>query len=833
MKSVRFNSLASLVMAVALTIGLAACGGSSSTTPTPEPMPDPIEVERDGISAALAAAEMAVAAVNDEATDDVVAAADMAVAAAMQAIAGATHITSGEASTNRASLATIQGQLNMAKASRTMSMTLASQRMGISDALAAARTAVDAVQDDSDDATVTAAEQAVMAASAAIDAAGDIPSSEAAAERTKVATLQSDLDAAKASRQMALDDAAAERQAAMEEEARRTEQLAAITMAIDVARTAVAAVNDGSTQQEVDDANDAVANARAKIDEADDVAESVKATHMASVDTIAMSLSNAETSRNAAIAASQELANQRMAISNAIAAAQAAVDAVGDDSSEAVVEAAQEAITDAKVVIAGQADVPQAEKDANNGTVDAIMAQFTTARESRTAKMEADALAERERMAMAAATAAKLYKGIYPPAAVATGTGVGDVHAAYNDAGTPTDAAADTHIMVTYGSGGDTPVVVTRALSEDKRTTVTANHGWQGKRYHRTTPASEGTYEAFVYSNVEDSTEGRKFGHADPGTGEGRDYEYMINADGILDEANADGVGETADAFVPARVDSPNFDQSAGIKEFDLPENTVAVMIAGSYHGVSGTYSCEPTDGNTCASQVATTGFTLGMTADDTNVFTPDAGTWTFTPSNSSARVTEATDTAYASYGWWLHKTENDLTYTASAFVDEKGAVPAAEALDALNGTARYVGGAAGKYALTSATGGTNDSGHFTARATLEADFTNNSDSDAISGTIDTFIGADGQPRNWSVKLNESDIGDTGGIGSAGDGTDPVMTVWTIGDTDGAADGNWTGTLRNNGDDGVPQVATGTFYSTHGTLGGEGRMVGAFGADRE
>ena len=85
-------------------------------------------------------------------------------------------------------------------------------------------------------------------------------------------------------------------------------------------------------------------------------------------------------------------------------------------------------------------------------------------------------------------------------------------------------------------------------------------------------------------------------------------------------------------------------------------------------------------------------------------------------------------DAIYASYGWWLHKSEDDSKgYTASAFVDDgKGAVRRLEGIQriaGLRGTATYVGGAAGKYALSSSTGGTNDAGHFTAKATLEADF--------------------------------------------------------------------------------------------------------------
>ena len=244
------------------------------------------------------------------------------------------------------------------------------------------------------------------------------------------------------------------------------------------------------------------------------------------------------------------------------------------------------------------------------------------------------------------------------------------------------------------------------------------------------------------------------------------------------------------------------------------PSGGRIINIPGSFHGVSGTYNCTPSSGPAgCSASVAAKGFTL------------EDGAWTFTPGDANARVMSAADTDYASYGWWLHKGANDGPFTASAFVAEKGTVAAATGLTDLNGTATYMGGAAGKYALSSSTGGTNDAGHFTARAMLQADFTNNTAATAISGTLDNFMGADDQPRDWEVELGGSAITDDGDIGASEDGT-----VWTIGGTDADASGQWSGTLRNNGTDGVPQVATGTFYSEYGTAG---KMVGGFGATEQ
>ena len=80
MKSVKFNPLTSLVMAAALAIGLAACGGSSSTTtampePEPEPMPAPPTDLEETQMAAKAAADAAMAS-SDAAADSASDAAD-------------------------------------------------------------------------------------------------------------------------------------------------------------------------------------------------------------------------------------------------------------------------------------------------------------------------------------------------------------------------------------------------------------------------------------------------------------------------------------------------------------------------------------------------------------------------------------------------------------------------------------------------------------------------------------------------------------------------------------------------------------------------------------
>ena len=378
--------------------------------------------------------------------------------------------------------------------------------------------------------------------------------------------------------------------------------------------------------------------------------------------------------------------------------------------------------------------------------------------------------------------------------------------------GAATYDGGDFRIQRSSSGVGSTPVV----LSEDKMAMVAANHGWKGMKL-TAAPNGDGTYEAVVYSNVGAPTQGKKFGSADIVSDTGA-YEYQL-LNGRLALATL--------TATPANVAITGVTRTAGTETFKLPDpnpgGATIINVPGSFHGVSGTYSCDTGTGRdqTCTAAVAAAGgFTLGGT-----------GRWSFKPDDPNDRVTDSPDTNYASYGWWIFESEDGNTFHASAFAIVRGTVPDAAGITALLGTATYSGGAAGKYALISSTGGTNDAGHFTADATLEANFNTN----MVTGTIDNFMGADGMSRDWSVELKENLVGNAGHIDSLGDGNGfGEDTVWTIGGTAAGTAaieaGDWTGQLRNNGDDGVPQVATGTFYTLYDRVG---KMVGAFGATKD
>ena len=513
-------------------------------------------------------------------------------------------------------------------------------------------------------------------------------------------------------------------------------------------------------------ASAAIANLQAALDAADDVSAADKAPYQTTLD-----------NANAAVTTAQgnldtqgRMAAQRAAIMSAVTTARAAVMKIDDDASDMLVDAADNAMTalqgaiDGAVDLAGDSDVASAE-----GTHATLAGQLSAAKISRTAKLNADRDATIKAMA---AMAAKMHTGI----------GIN-----------PLSRSAASF-------SGDNLMVSGVTLSKTDAV-VGALDGWDGARFTgKGVGASPTMYEAVIYTDLDKPMQDDALTFA-------KAYEGRIVA-----ETNEMVIDLGADWV---KVASASFNQLAGTKEFDLESpNHVRVVITGTFDGVDGTYYCEPGNNVKCSAKKVKGGFELG------------GGTWNFLATNLQQKLAPpdpTLDIVYPAYGWWVG-TDGDGAYTVTAFTANRGSVELASGINDLEGTATYSGGAAGQYALSSATGGENDSGAFTARATLEANFSD----EKVSGTVDRFVGADGKSRDWSVALSKSTVSDTGGInGGEAKGT----TVWTIGETAGADSGEWSGGLfENDSVSKVPQVATGTFHSTHGA---GARMVGAFGAKAE
>ena len=389
-----------------------------------------------------------------------------------------------------------------------------------------------------------------------------------------------------------------------------------------------------------------------------------------------------------------------------------------------------------------------------------------------------------------------------------------------------TQGTDDGNIELRDSSISTTPPIT---IPEDKKTTVAALSGWTGKRYFKAEPVGtdDGTFEAHVYTKGSESSEGDPF-NEEYDLGEGAN-----TTPNIFEGNEASFVTEDGDGV--KRIASSSFDQTAGVKVFDAGSQS-SLTFSGSYHGVSGTYTCTPTSTGKCAVNKVSGGFQLGITTTLSNVFAGNDAQWTFTPGNPAAKVQNAGGDPLASFGWWVHQPSEDAEWSAGVFTQDRttsGAPVAPTGLnDALDsGTATYKGHAVGKYALYSTTGGTNDAGHFIADATLTATWRAGT-ADTLAGTIENFKGSDNEARPWEVTLKSAPISDGGVID-----LDAVGTVWEIDDSKAVDSGNWDAQLWNTSTasggvepDRIPGVVTGTFHTLYND---DGKMIGAFGADQQ
>ena len=134
---------------------------------------------------------------------------------------------------------------------------------------------------------------------------------------------------------------------------------------------------------------------------------------------------------------------------------------------------------------------------------------------------------------------------------------------------------------------------------------------------------------------------------------------------------------------------------------------------------------------------------------------------------------------------------------------------------------------------------GTGNGGHFTAAAMLTAKFGANAapNNGGVSGTINNFRLNDGsEDPGWSVELKLA--GWDSGTDTFGGTGNEAMTVWSINGNKSPESGTWSrqaydempGDAPDGDGSNIPTTVTGTFYSEFGTVG---RMVGAFGADKQ
>lgn len=236
------------------------------------------------------------------------------------------------------------------------------------------------------------------------------------------------------------------------------------------------------------------------------------------------------------------------------------------------------------------------------------------------------------------------------------------------------------------------------------------------------------------------------------------------------------------------------------------------ISFPGTYAGAPGYYRCtEGGSSNDCESQATNNGIQL-------------SSSWLFDP-DGGAMAREADD-EFSFFGWWLRVDANE-DYSVDVFHGNVGGTAITDAdFNALTGTATYMGPAAGKFAINPQLPGTTPmGGHFTATATLEADFEDGTGADpagSISGTIHDFM-HDGTALPWTVTFSDDAIVTTDAQHVSGDDV-----AWTIDGEKSSSTGQWSGNFRNQGSNDVPTTITGEFATTYNSE--VGRIEGAFGA---
>ena len=292
---------------------------------------------------------------------------------------------------------------------------------------------------------------------------------------------------------------------------------------------------------------------------------------------------------------------------------------------------------------------------------------------------------------------------------------------------------------------------------------------------------------------------------------------HELTGDVLSIDADAD-----ADAHVKL-ISAPAFTHSGRMNHDPDPSKADDVArIRGMFNGASGEYRCTAATATTCASHDSSMGVRL-------------SGTWIFDP-DSGAMASKADD-AYGYFGWWLRKAGGTATPEvvpfsgATGLTATNGGLLAASTFAALGGKATYKGAAVGKYAMNRGADQYATGGHWTADATLTADFGDETARGSISGMIDGFM-AGGESMDWTVTLRKVILSagapgefDSSAATAADDGP-----VWSIGGMAAAGAGSWKGILYSEGKDGVPDAAVGTFSTAYGSVG---HMAGAFGVHAE
>ena len=223
------------------------------------------------------------------------------------------------------------------------------------------------------------------------------------------------------------------------------------------------------------------------------------------------------------------------------------------------------------------------------------------------------------------------------------------------------------------------------------------------------------------------------------------------------------------------------------------------VQVGGTYDGVSGTFRCVA---------ASCTGTKTGITLTDLVPLTErvrslaTVADWSFKPGSFNSGVRQMEDTEYLYFGIWA--SEPELASQDHDYEYITGGSPTFTAVDTLSGTARFSGGAVGKYVTRNQVGQSAKIGTFTAAANFTAAF---GATPTLEGTITDFRDGSQALTGWSVHL---------GGGTAGSPSNAPATFTSGAVNDGiatariggvAAEGQWDATLHGTNNPGRAQLA--------------------------
>ena len=729
-------------------------------------------------------------------------AAGAAIAALRAALAAATELNDAEKTAAMTELATASRIVMAAQGS----VDTEGQMMMLSDAVAA----LEGIDFDNlmTQAQIDAANEAITALDLALAAATNL---------TDAQKLNATVDVTVAKRKV-------ERAETM-----LTENVGDQRMALTEAGTALAGIDldDLSDQAKIDAAQAAVDALKMALDGATHLSDSERAMYQSQLDTATETVRVAQTGMDL----DERMTAQRTTIMNAATMASTAVTGVNDKSTDSEVEAADAAVQAVKDAIDAADDLSENDTEiiSAKAVLGVIEPQLAAKKTSRTTYL---AKADEEKGKANAALGKAMH------AALAGTTADANDNALANIA-TPTisPTTGDLTVNAALGAGSfeDTvdPDGVTGEILE-AGDSAGALGSWNGTNYAHTDTGTKVVNEARVYTNqgpaktVSFAVRGNNLATANAGSAPAftaiKGYLTVAQAGAIDDRADITKV--MADAFT-----------HPGAQDHALNSDTGIFTARGTYDGAPGVYRCT----GPCSS------------TNDDGEGSPSGlgGTWHFKPDAGANAMARMPDGTYLYYGWWVSKDKDGDPTAASAFVgvfgDTEGVIQGgntdlASNPNALGGSATYAGHAAGKFAMSNALDGTGSGGHFTADATLTAKF-DTTDTGGVSGTLDNFMAND-ESVPWSVALHRAPWGDDVGSfesTSVPTNTTAEGTTWSVNGNSAPESGSWSGQmydeLPGNTDDAVPgdgsnvpTTVTGTFYSEFSSIG---RMVGAFGADKQ